>query len=200
MLTSSLMATQTSFLLLQARLKRMVNGEYLSADCRRIRQLFTNEDKGLWCHSVVHWNPPTNPVDLEQREGRVHRYRGHAVRRNIAASIQAMSENTTEDLWEQLFQEAVRRRPKSADEMVPFWVYPDGPYRIERLVPILPFSRDAAAFPRLRRSLAAYRLAFGQPRQEELVEFLGKDRTDSELLELGQILRIDLRPPRSSPG
>ena len=157
-------------------------------------------DFHLWCHSVVHWNLPTNPVDLEQREGRVHRYKGHAVRRNIAASIEAMSENTAEDLWEQLFQEAVRRRPKSADEMVPFWVYPDGPYRIERLVPILPFSRDAAAFPRLRRSLAAYRLAFGQPRQDELVEFLGADRTDSELLELGQRLRIDLRPPSSGLG
>ena len=30
-------------------------------------------DFHLWCHAVVHWNLPTNPVDLEQREGRVHR-------------------------------------------------------------------------------------------------------------------------------
>ena len=22
-----------------------------------------------WCHSVLHWNLPSNPVDLEQREG-----------------------------------------------------------------------------------------------------------------------------------
>ena len=29
-------------------------------------------DFHLWCHAVVHWNLPTNPVDLEQREGRVH--------------------------------------------------------------------------------------------------------------------------------
>ena len=26
-----------------------------------------------YCHAVVHWNLPSNPVDLEQREGRVHR-------------------------------------------------------------------------------------------------------------------------------
>ena len=38
-----------------------------------------------YCHAVVHWNLPTNPVDLEQREGRVHRYKGHAVRKNVAA-------------------------------------------------------------------------------------------------------------------
>lgn len=38
-----------------------------------------------WCHAVMHWNTPTNPVDFEQREGRIDRYDGHAVRRNIAA-------------------------------------------------------------------------------------------------------------------
>ena len=35
-----------------------------------------------WCHSVVHWNLPANPVDFEQREGRVDRYKGHAIRKN----------------------------------------------------------------------------------------------------------------------
>ena len=39
-----------------------------------------------WCHRLIHWNLPGNPVDLEQREGRVHRYKGHAVRRNVAAA------------------------------------------------------------------------------------------------------------------
>ena len=37
-----------------------------------------------YCHAVVHWNLPANPVDLEQREGRVHRYKGHAIRKNLA--------------------------------------------------------------------------------------------------------------------
>ncbi|MBI1873441.1 MAG: hypothetical protein HYS05_06060 [Acidobacteria bacterium] len=41
-------------------------------------------DFHLYCHAVVHWNLPSNPVDLEQREGRVHRYKGHAVRKNAA--------------------------------------------------------------------------------------------------------------------
>ena len=38
-----------------------------------------------WCHAVVHWNLPANPVDFEQREGRINRYKGHAVRRNVAS-------------------------------------------------------------------------------------------------------------------
>ncbi|MEX9821133.1 helicase-related protein [Providencia vermicola] len=42
-------------------------------------------DFHTWCHAVMHWNLPSNPVDLEQREGRVHRYKGHAVRKNCSA-------------------------------------------------------------------------------------------------------------------
>jgi hypothetical protein len=30
-------------------------------------------DFHTYCHAVIHWNLPSNPVDLEQREGRVHR-------------------------------------------------------------------------------------------------------------------------------
>ena len=77
-------------------------------------------------------------------------------------------------------------------EMVPYWVF-KGPAKIERHVPVMPFSREAAALPKLRKTLAAYRLAFGQPRQEELVEFLGEHVSDEKLTRL----RIDLSPPRS---
>ena len=45
-----------------------------------------------YSHAIVHWNLPGNPVDLEQREGRVHRYKGHAVRRNIALKYGRRSE------------------------------------------------------------------------------------------------------------
>ena len=159
-------------------------------------------DFHLWCHAVVHWNLPTNPVDLEQREGRVHRYKGHAVRRNIAATIgpklEADGLPLDRDTWDELFERATSHRGPGDGEMVPYWVFHDGPARIERYVPLLPFSRDASALPRLRRTLAAYRLAFGQPRQEELIEFLGADRTDEELaLEVSR-LRIDLTPPTGS--
>ncbi len=157
-------------------------------------------DFHLWCHAVVHWNLPANPVDLEQREGRVHRYKGHAVRRNIASALGAdalgsgLAPDT--DPWNELFDRAAATRRPADGEMVPYWVFHQGPAKIERLVPVLPFSRDAARLPQLRKALAAYRLAFGQPRQEELVEFLGADRTDTDLLLLASQLRIDLSPPK----
>ncbi|MCY3586673.1 MAG: DEAD/DEAH box helicase [Acidimicrobiaceae bacterium] len=156
-------------------------------------------DFHLWCHAVVHWNLPTNPVDLEQREGRVHRYKGHAVRRNLAATLgQGLLTNGLPaggDLWNELFEAAVEASPDVDGAIVPYWVFNEGPAKIQRHVPVLPFSRDAAAVSQLRKALAAYRLAFGQPRQEELVEFLSADRSNEDLLRLTASLKIDLSPP-----
>lgn len=155
-------------------------------------------DFHLYCHAVVHWNLPANPVDLEQREGRVHRYKGHAVRRNLAQSLgsEALLSGDS-DLWRWVFAEGARRRPKTDSDIVPLWVFADGDARIERVVPALPLSRDRSRLEALKRSLVAYRLAFGQPRQEELVAYM-KDRfTDEEIEQLKHELHIDLAPPRS---
>jgi hypothetical protein len=38
-----------------------------------------------WCQTLIHWDLPGNPVDLEQREGRIQRFAGLAVRRRMAA-------------------------------------------------------------------------------------------------------------------
>ena len=58
-----------------------------------------------YSHAIVHWNLPSNPVDLEQREGRVHRYKGHAVRRNIAKQYGDRAEVAeANDPWEAAFE------------------------------------------------------------------------------------------------
>ena len=98
------------------------------------------------------------------------------------------------DPWEEMFKAAALRARDTDSEMEPYWVFNEGPARIERYAPILPFSREAVTLPRLRKTLAAYRIAFGQPRQQELVEYLGERRTDGQLLELAERIRIDLTP------
>jgi Helicase conserved C-terminal domain len=152
-------------------------------------------DFHLYCHSVMHWNLPANPVDLEQREGRVHRYKGHAIRKNLATAYSSVAFGAqVDDPWEAIFRAGTDHRPPGENDLVPSWVFLGGPARIERLVPTLPFSQDEARLAALKKSVAAYRLAFGQPRQEELVAFLG-DRFDSDVLEgLTDQLRIDLTP------
>ena len=148
-----------------------------------------------WCHRLVHWNLPGNPVDLEQREGRVHRYKGHAVRRNVAAAhgeTALESWRPGDDLWISIFERANQAARKAGDsDLVPHWIA-SGDYRVERRVPLLPYTREVEAFQRLKRQLAAYRVVFGQPRQEELVAFLERaDFSDAQL----QQLTIDLSPP-----
>ena len=151
-----------------------------------------------YCHAVVHWNLPANPVDLEQREGRVHRYKGHAVRKNLAERHRDTAfRNGVRDPWSSMFDEAAAsiHDPKHRD-ISPFWVY-EGSARIERILPFLPLSREIPHMRRLHASLAAYRMVMGQSRQEDLIELLQHRMSPDDLELLMQQLRIDLSPERS---
>ncbi|MEX0663312.1 MAG: helicase [Acidimicrobiia bacterium] len=145
-----------------------------------------------WCHSLVHWNQPANVVDLEQREGRVHRFKGHAVRKNVAAAHRTEALRSKEaDPWKAAFAAASDRRPADMNDLWPSWVYP-GEAKVECWVPYLPLSKEQDRERRLRRDRALYRLAFGQPRQEDLLAVLEAGSVDPDVL---KDLRIDLQPP-----
>lgn len=147
-----------------------------------------------YCHAIVHWNLPTNPVDLEQREGRVHRYKGHAVRKNVAARFGASAVHSgATDPWAEAFAAAKRARPSHQDDLVPFWIQP-GRFEIERYVPAIPFSRDAERYARVRRQVTLYRMVFGQPRQDDLIAYLQDQLGQAEAERLAELVRIDLSP------
>ena len=150
-----------------------------------------------WCHRLVHWNLPGNPVDLEQREGRVHRYKGHAVRRNAAevhAADALRSWRAGDDVWTLIFERAERAaRAAGGDDLVPHWIAP-GRHRVERHVLQLPYTAEVEALERLKRQLAAYRVVLGQPRQEELITLLDRPELDARLGNWA----VDLSPP--TPG
>lgn len=157
-------------------------------------------DFHTWCHAVVHWNLPANPVDLEQREGRVHRYKGHAIRKNIAQQfgLAALHEwDRTGDPWAFLFQKAAANRPPGSNDLVPYWLFEiENGAHIERWVPLLPFSREVQHLERLKRSLALYRLVFGQPRQEDLLAHLAERIPPEQAEGLTHAWRLSLAPPR----
>ncbi len=133
-------------------------------------------DFHTWCHSVIHWNLPSNPVDLEQREGRVHRYKGYAVRKNVAAKHAPAVLGRAPagaDIWPRLFDAAVQGRPQGSNDLIPNWIYEvEGGAKVERRVMVTPFSREEMRYTQLRRSLALYRMVFAQPRQQELLACL----------------------------
>jgi len=157
-----------------------------------------------YCRRIVHWNLPGNPIDLEQREGRINRYKSLVIRQQVASkyraalSAQALAPN--EDPWDQLFQIADREERVATGkcELVPYWHVEatHGP-RIERVVPLYPFSLDQSRLNHILRTLAIYRLAFGQPRQAELVDhLLERNFSPEELREVMDQLVIDLSPMR----
>ena len=156
-----------------------------------------------YCHAVVHWNLPPNPVDLEQREGRVHRYHGHAIRKNIAQSVGAMAIEQTRNAYARgerlspwdLAYELADDEYAGDGGLVPHWVFTEGRARIQRHSPVLPMSRDADRVDTLRRSLAVYRMVFGQPRQDDLLEFILREELQDRRDSLASALTVDLSPP-----
>jgi len=147
--------------------------------------------------ALHHVDVPWRPADLEQREGRVHRYKGHAVRKTIAERYrERLGAASGSDPWRALFDLASTDRDGNSD-VIPFWVHGDAQgYRIERYVPVLPLSRDVLQFSRLRRSLVLYRIVFGQPRQDDLIAYLIERMPVESAREQLAAARIDLHPPQ----
>ena len=131
---------------------------------------------------IVHWNLPHNPVDLEQREGRINRYKCLSIRQSLAQKYG--NADFTSDVWDEVFQFALDAKGKDEPELVPFWCLPDGSVKIERIIPMYPYSKDKAIYNRLLKILSLYRVTMGQARQEELLEYLFNNRSSEELKEL----------------
>lgn len=145
-----------------------------------------------YCRRIVHWNLPSNPIDLEQREGRINRFECLAIRQNIAKRYGKVPHQ--ENIWEGMFEKAAEVEKKtSASDLIPFWGLSETEdmVKIERIVPMYPYSRDTLSYERLIKILSLYRLTLGQARQEELLEYLFKNCEDEDKL---KELFINLSP------
>jgi len=156
----------------EARLKRSFNSPFWPFVLATTSVGQEGLDFHAYCHAVVHWNLPSNPVDLEQREGRVHRYKGHVIRKNLAGDHAEAAFAGAGDPWQSMFDAAHQARDEAASDLVPYWVYP-GEWAIERYVPAFALSRESARYSRLKRGVGAYRLLLGMSRQSDLVGLVG---------------------------
>lgn len=129
-------------------------------------------DFHYYCRKIMHWNLPSNPIDLEQREGRINRFKCLAIRQNIALNYGSSVKFKT-NVWNELFDYARESFKDGHSELIPFWCLPDNQdVKIERIVPLYPISKDIGSYKRLIKILSLYRLTLGQARQEELLEYL----------------------------
>jgi len=150
-----------------------------------------------YCHNVVHWNLPGNPIDIEQREGRVNRYKSLVVRKRLAEGYKQEVVYNGNDYWSQLFDkvDAITKKEGRNSDLVPYWHIPNGSTKIERFIPLLPMSKDVSKLNYMLKILVIYRLAFGQARQEELFEnLLSRSFSPDDIKLINQNLVINLSP------
>lgn len=146
-----------------------------------------------YCRKIMHWNLPSNPIDLEQREGRINRYKCLAIRQNIAYKYG--NESFNKDLWNEMFEYAkVGERKENQSELIPFWCFgKNQKIKIERIVPMYPMSSDINRYERLIKILSLYRMTLGQPRQEELLEYIFSNFDENEQKQMKELF-INLSP------
>ncbi len=157
-------------------------------------------DFHFYCRKIVHWNLPHNAIDLEQREGRINRFKAFVIRKKIAELIPddlilKSYTNHRQTIWESIFENAEEQYKEDKSGMKPFWYLDEGSANIERFVPIHKFSKDHQKYDQLKVTLALYRMTFGQPRQEELINALKKSNlTKAQIDSLRKLLLINLSP------
>lgn len=140
-------------------------------------------DFHLYCRKIMHWNLPSNAIDLEQREGRINRFKCLAIRQNVARKYGKTLVNITNDCWDALFDAAVAERKEGQSELIPYWCFGENQeVKIERLLPLYPISNDTTRYERLIKVLSLYRLTLGQTRQEDLLEYVFRNFENTEIL------------------
>ncbi|MEX1028351.1 MAG: helicase-related protein [Candidatus Paceibacterota bacterium] len=129
-------------------------------------------DFHAWCDTLVHWDLCRNPVDLEQREGRIQRFGGLPIRRAIASRVgeQAMA---TRKRWQSPWariEELANEKMSDESGLAPWWVCKEG--SVSRYVFDVPTSEQQHWLQWMKEQRLLYRLALGQPNQEDLLEVL----------------------------
>lgn len=127
-----------------------------------------------WARHLVHWDLPDNPVDLEQRDGRLNRHGSLAVRTALGAKMPVRDLDPGCSPWH-----AMARRfddPAHPSGIEPWW-HVDGA-EIRRTLLVASFSNQGDRCLKLQRELDLYRLALGQPEQEQLLARLRRGLRD----------------------
>ena len=83
----------------------------------------------------MHWSLPANPIDLEQREGRINRYKSLVVRQRVAQAygeaLNLSAPSQSRDVWTRLFDLAGKDERRT--DLVPYWYVPRGSACLEAI-------------------------------------------------------------------
>lgn len=126
-----------------------------------------------WCKTVAHWDPAPGPVELEQREGRVNRYAGLAIRRALSTKVDTDALGRAGDSpWVTLATQAEEQAAvaDTSGGMAPWWCTPGA--KAMQLYLHCAGSRESAVRVRLERRRAVYRMVLGASEPHWLIDEL----------------------------
>lgn len=112
-----------------------------------------------YCHRIFHWKTPISPIDFEQREGRINRYRNHAVRKSLA------NEKASKTDWGEIFD-----LPEENNGLSPNWIANvENPIKIQSYIINQPNSKDFLIEQMLKYSIQSYRVSLGYGIDQEVM-------------------------------
>lgn len=127
-----------------------------------------------WCRRIVHWDLPSDPVDFEQREGRIARYASLAVRQSLGKlhGAEALARTTDGSSPFSTLLEVAGEQPSGRTGLERWWLP-------ERCRPVSVsfdwrFSLRSKRKEEMLADLLYYRLALGQPNPEAFMAMLKK--------------------------
>jgi hypothetical protein len=135
-------------------------------------------DFHVWCRQLLHWDLCASPLDLEQREGRIQRFGGLSVRTALAGQFgpDALRGEAASSPWKVLAARADQQFSTDTSGLSPWWSCPNE--KIDRVFVVMPQSSQTARFDQLSELRWLYRLALGQPHQQDFIERIAQLKTD----------------------
>ena len=132
-------------------------------------------DFHVWCRHLLHWDLSNSPLDLEQREGRIQRFGGLSTRSILARQFRetVLADRTQgRSPWQTLAELAETASKTDSSGLSPWWGCDSE--AIERHIVKLHHSRHVLRFNELSQQRLLYRLALGQPHQQDFIESVSK--------------------------
>lgn len=140
-----------------------------------------------WCQTLLHWDLPGSAIALEQREGRVERYAGLAVRRQMGMDNPIHKLPRLVDLkspWVAIATKMDEHQDETNAGLAPWWTYPKA--TVNSYFFHIANGEEVAQLEELKRLRAIYRLALGQQHQEDLIRIVGA----RDLETIAQLVRL----------
>jgi hypothetical protein len=132
-------------------------------------------DFHVWCRHLLHWDLSHSPLDLEQREGRIQRFGGLSTRTVLAKQLReaVLADNTAwKSPWQTLAEMAEAASVNDSSGLSPWWGCDSE--AIERHIVKLHHSKHVFRFNELSQQRLLYRLALGQPHQQDFIESVSR--------------------------